>query len=79
MASCENILLNIKTEKESSESELCKLKTEISDFKAATAIAETSREDEMSSLRRKYNEEIASMQHLIKGTVGVFCFEFCYS
>ena len=71
LASCENNLKSLKSEKESSESELSKLKTEISDIKTATAIAEAGREDEMSSLRRKYNEEVASMQHLIKGWCDV--------
>ena len=43
------------------------LTTEADVFKTAAAIEEIGREDEMDNMKRKYIEEMASLQHIMKG------------
>lgn len=56
-----------KDEKQSLQASLDNLKTELDGIKTATVISESSRQDEIDTLRRHFAEESASMQHIIKG------------
>lgn len=54
--------------RQSLRNELEMLRVELDDIKTATVISETGRQDEVQTLRRKYAEEMASLQLLMKGT-----------
>lgn len=43
------------------------LKVEVDDIKTAAAISEGSKQDEVELIRRKCQEEIASLQHIMAG------------
>ena len=53
--------------------ELARLRVELNDIKTATMISESGRQDDVDALKRKYMEEAASLQHIMKGR----CFFFC--
>lgn len=46
---------------------LQELSTEVSDVKTSAAIAEADRLDEMEKMQRKYRDDLASLQSIIKG------------
>ena len=47
--------------------EIGRLKTENDDIKTAAAISEASKEDDIEVIQRKCQEELASLQHIMKG------------
>ena len=47
--------------------QLEQLKIEVDDIKTAAAISEGSKQDEVELIRRKCQEEIASLQHIMAG------------
>ena len=49
--------------------QLARLKVELNDVKTATMISESGRQDEVQTLQRKYSEEVASLQLLMKGAL----------
>ena len=63
----EKVLEDVKKEKEKLQEELDKLKIELDDLKTATAISEATKQEEVENMRRKCQEEIASLQHIMKG------------
>ena len=47
--------------------EVARLQTEVNELKSASTIADLSRQDEVEVIRRKCQEEVASIQHIMKG------------
>lgn len=62
----------LKEEKESIQNELTNLKSEIEGIKTAAAISENSKQDEINAMQRQCQEEIASLQIIMKGTVHLY-------
>ncbi len=50
------------------DSAISALKLENDDIKAAAAILQSSKDDDVNELRRKFQEEAASLHHIMKGT-----------
>jgi len=46
-----------------------RLRTEVDDIKTAVAISEATKEDYVLEIRRKYDEEVKSLQHIMKGSI----------
>ncbi|XP_064619716.1 rab GTPase-binding effector protein 1-like isoform X2 [Lineus longissimus] len=49
--------------------ELEKLRIEVGDIKAAVALTECGRQDDVSEMQRKYQEEISSLQHIMDASI----------
>ena len=49
------------------EEQVRQLTNEIDEIKTTNAILEFNKDDEVSTIQRKFQEEIASMQHIMKG------------
>jgi hypothetical protein len=66
------LVLNETTEENTKlKEELDKLRVEVGDIKAAVALTESGRQDDVFEMERKYQEEISSLQHIMDGKSSV--------
>lgn len=56
-----------QAENEQLKQQVVALKQEVDDIQTAMAISEGAKEDEIDAVTRKCHEEIASLQHIMKG------------
>ena len=62
-----NQVKNYKKERDELKQVVEQLRIEIDDIKTVAAISEGSKQDEVELIRRKCQEEIASLQHIMAG------------
>lgn len=63
------VLKHSEDEKKSLQENLKKQSQELDDAKSALTIAEVSQEDELVRLRQRHQEEVSSLQHIMRGNI----------
>ena len=70
------LLAEAKKKLDEKDEQVQRLQTEVDDIKTAVAISEATKEDYVLEIRRKYDEEVKSMQRIMKGNIQWFFFHF---
>jgi Rabaptin len=65
-----DVITKYKSEQSDLEQKLAKCSSQIDDLQTAAAIAEVGKEDEVAKAKRQHNEELASFQHILDGTLS---------